>query len=113
VSYSRGTDNTEKHFYSCVTQTTQKTSHVTDKYCLSGKHLRLRGSVFNEPLPRSRLKNPVVPLLVKYYLEIAISVAQPFLHKENTPQQCISSIIIIILIIIIIIIMALQPFVST
>jgi hypothetical protein len=27
--------------------------------------LRLRGSVFTEPLPRSGLQNPVVPLLVR------------------------------------------------
>jgi hypothetical protein len=51
-------------FYCCVAQTTQKTSHVIAKYCWSVTSLRLRGSVFTEPLLRSGLYNLVVPLLV-------------------------------------------------
>jgi hypothetical protein len=51
-------------FYCCTAQTTQKTSHVTAKYCWSVTPLRLCGSVFTESLPRSWLHNPIVPLLV-------------------------------------------------
>jgi hypothetical protein len=54
--------------YCCAAQTTQKTSHVIVKYCWSMTSLRLRGSVFTEPLPRNGLHNPVVPLLVRVLL---------------------------------------------
>jgi hypothetical protein len=50
--------------YTATSRTTQKTSHVIAKYCCSVTSLRLRGSVFTEPLPRSGLHTPVVPLLV-------------------------------------------------
>jgi hypothetical protein len=49
--YSRSIDNTEN------------TSHVIAKHCWGVMSLHLRGSVFTEPLPRSGLHNPVVPLL--------------------------------------------------
>jgi hypothetical protein len=51
VLYSRGTDIAEN------------TNHVITKHCWVVTSLRLRGSVFTEPLPRSGLHNPVVPLL--------------------------------------------------
>jgi hypothetical protein len=41
---------------------------VIARYCWSVTTLRLRGSVFTEPLPRSGLHNPVVPLLVRVLL---------------------------------------------
>jgi hypothetical protein len=56
VLYSRGTDNAEN------------TSHVIVKHCCDVTSLRLRGNVFTEPLPRSGLQNPVVPLLVRVLL---------------------------------------------
>jgi hypothetical protein len=67
--YTTAARTTQKtQFYCCVAQTTQKTSHVVCKYCWSVTSLRLRGSVFTEPLPRSALHNPVVPLLVRVLL---------------------------------------------
>jgi hypothetical protein len=64
---------------------TENTSHMIAKNCWDVTSLRLRGNVFTEPLPRSRLHNSVVPLLVRV-LETAVPVAQPFLHGTNTPQ---------------------------
>jgi hypothetical protein len=48
--------------------------------------LRLGGSAFTEPLPKSGLHNPLFCCWFVYYLETAVSVAQQFLHAENTPQ---------------------------
>jgi hypothetical protein len=61
LSYNRTTQKAQ--FYCRVTQTTPNTSHVVAKYCWSVTSLRLRGRVFTEPLPRSGLHNPDVPLL--------------------------------------------------
>jgi hypothetical protein len=71
-------------FYCCVVQTTQKTSHVIAKHCWVVTSLRLRGSVFTEPLPRIELPCSIVTCV--HYLETAVSVAQPFLLGANTPQ---------------------------
>jgi hypothetical protein len=60
VLYSRGTvtaENTALLLSSA--DDTENTSHVIAKYCGSLMSLRLRGSVFNEPLPRSGLLKPV------------------------------------------------------
>jgi hypothetical protein len=62
IASARTTQKTQ--FYCCVAQTTQKTSHVITKHCLNVASLRLRGSVFTEPLLRNGLHNPVVPLLL-------------------------------------------------
>jgi hypothetical protein len=42
---------------------TENTNHVIAKHCWDVTLLRLRGSVYTEPLPRSGLHNPVVSLL--------------------------------------------------
>jgi hypothetical protein len=48
---------------------------------------RLRRSVFTYPLPTSGLRNPRCSIVAcMYYLETAVSVAQPFLPGANTPQ---------------------------
>jgi hypothetical protein len=62
--YSRGTDNAENTVLLLrSTDHTENTSHMIAKHCWGVTSLRLRGSVFTEPLPRSGLHNPVVPLL--------------------------------------------------
>jgi hypothetical protein len=67
-SYSCGTDNTENTVHYSVVQATQKTSHVIAKYYWSVTSLHLLGGVFTEPLVRSGLHNPVVPLFVRVLL---------------------------------------------
>jgi hypothetical protein len=64
VLYSRGTENAENIVLLLRgADNTENTSHVIAKHFWSVTSLRLRGSVFTEPLPRSGLHNPVVPLL--------------------------------------------------
>jgi hypothetical protein len=64
VLHNRGTDNTENTVLLLRSaEQTENTSHVIAKHCWDVTSLRLRGSVFTEPLPRSGLHNPVVPLL--------------------------------------------------
>jgi hypothetical protein len=62
IAAARTAEKTQ--LYCCVTQTTRKTSHLIAKHCWEVTALRLRESVFTEPLPGSRLHNLVVPLLV-------------------------------------------------
>jgi hypothetical protein len=64
VLYSRGTDNAENAvLFLRSADHTQNASHVIAKHCWDMTSLRLRGSVFTEPLNKSRLHNLVVPLL--------------------------------------------------
>jgi hypothetical protein len=46
--------------------------------------LRLRGSVFNEPFLEAGCITPLFHCWCVYYLETAVSVAQPFLLGVNT-----------------------------
>jgi hypothetical protein len=67
--HSRGTDNAENTVLLLrSTDRTENTSQVIAKYCCSMASFNLRGSVFTEPLLRSGLHNPVVPLLVRVLL---------------------------------------------
>jgi hypothetical protein len=68
VVYSRGTDHAENTVLLHIADYTENTSHVIAKHCWNMMSLRLRGSVFTEPLPRSGLHNTVVPLLVRVLL---------------------------------------------
>jgi hypothetical protein len=62
--YSRGTDNAENTVLLLRSADhTENTSHVIATNCWVVTSLRLLGSVFAEPLPRSGLHNPLVPLL--------------------------------------------------
>jgi hypothetical protein len=63
VLYRRGTDNAENTVLLRSADHTENTSHVIAKHCWVVTSLHLRGSVFTEPLPRSELHNPIVPLL--------------------------------------------------
>jgi hypothetical protein len=64
VLYSRGTDNAENTVLLLRSADhTENTSHVIAKYCWVVTSLRLLRSVFTQPMPRSGLHNPVVPLL--------------------------------------------------
>jgi hypothetical protein len=65
---------------------TANTSHMIAKHCCVVTSLRMRGSVFTKPLPRSGLHNHVVSLLRACITETAVSVDQPFLHGTNTSQ---------------------------
>jgi hypothetical protein len=86
VLYSCSTDNTEDTVILLRSANhTINTSHMIAKNCWDVTSLHLRGNVYTEPLPRSRLHNSVVPLLVRV-LEMAVPVAQSFLHGANTPQ---------------------------
>jgi hypothetical protein len=86
VSYSRGTDNAENTVPLLHSADhTENTSHMITKHCWDVTSLCVRGSVFTEQVPRSRLHNPVVPLFV-HVLETAGYVAQPFLHGASTPR---------------------------
>jgi hypothetical protein len=59
---------------------------VIAKNCWDVMSLRLCGSVFTELLPRSGLHNSCSIVACVNYLEMAVSVAQPFLHGANMPQ---------------------------
>jgi hypothetical protein len=84
IAVARTTHKTELYF--CLVQTTQKTSHVIAKYCWSVTSLRLAEVC----LPSRCLgEGCIIPLFhcwCVYYLETAVSVAQPFLHGANTLQ---------------------------
>jgi hypothetical protein len=64
VLYSRGTDNAENTLLQLRSADhTENTSHMLSKHCWDVSSLRLRGSVFTEPMPISRLQKPYVPFL--------------------------------------------------
>jgi hypothetical protein len=64
VLYRSGMDNAENTVLLLHSADhTENTSHVMAKHCWDVMSLYLCRSVFNEPLPRSGLHNPIVPLL--------------------------------------------------
>jgi DNA-binding IclR family transcriptional regulator len=69
VLYSRPTDNVENTVLLLHSADhTENTSHVIAKHYQGLTSLRLRGSVFTEPLLRSGVHNPVVPFFVRVLL---------------------------------------------
>jgi hypothetical protein len=66
VLYSHGTDNAVNAVILLRNvDYTENTNHVgATKHCWVVTSLCLRESVFTEPLPKSGLHNPVVPLLL-------------------------------------------------
>jgi hypothetical protein len=69
VLYSSGTDNAENTVLLLHSaEHKENTSHVIAKHCLDVSSLRLGGSVFAEPLPRSGMHNLIVLLLVRVLL---------------------------------------------
>jgi hypothetical protein len=64
VLHSRGTDKWENTVLLLLSADyTENTSHVIAKHYWDVTSLRLRSSVFTEPLCRSGLHNPVVSML--------------------------------------------------
>jgi hypothetical protein len=60
TSYSCRTDNAGNTvLLLCSVDHTENISHMIAKHCWGVTSLHLRGSVFTEPLPRSRLHNPL------------------------------------------------------